>query len=75
LLVPPHASRAPGDVAHADVTQVKRPPSAAVFTRPAWGNGANVHSYARSERAAARRTRGPAKVDDGEPTMDGFPEQ
>jgi len=68
-------ARAPGDVAHADVAQVKRSPSAAGFTRPAWGNGASVHSYAGSERAAGRRTRGPAKVDDGEPTMDGLPEQ
>ena len=55
-------ARAPGDVAHANVAQVQRSPPAAGFTPSSLGQRASVHSYAGSERAAGRRTRGPAKV-------------
>ena len=67
-------ARAPGDVAHADLAQVKRSPPAAGFTPSGLGQRGSVPSYAGSERAAAGE-RGPAKVDDGERTMDGLPEQ
>jgi hypothetical protein len=54
-------ARAPGDVAHANVAQVKRSPSAAGSPRPAWGNGAmcpatpeaNAHSVPRTAVTSA----------------------
>ena len=51
-------ARAPGDVAHANVAQVKRSPPAAGFTPPGLGQRGSVPSYAGSERARRAAHRG-----------------
>ena len=51
-------ARAPGEVAHANVVQVRRSPPAAGFTPPGLGQRASVPSYAGSERARRAAHRG-----------------